>query len=1455
MAIPSKGIIWTTSLQNIYLDPIRTIFMRDPKYFLSVIGLCVVFLVGIIQPQSDLESKESSSKPVKKINSTQTSPSISGAFDPTSFRGLIAYNETFDTQIAGQEPIGWTVLDEPSVGSVVQVTSEGPFSTNCLNMSDRQSSARVEANVTLPVNATDGSFEFDFSCVVPNSDDVSYWVSLQNQSFSNILSIGFNYMAAGSTWNISINDQYGTTQFLPSPSIYHLTLVFNASITNLFVNETLEVANIPYSRQVLTQLSFISGLSYANGSAYFDNLFLARAPIVLYEDFNDDTVGEHPAGWNCWDDTSQFMECRVHTEIFPTPHLSVIDHQNGETAGGWVPFDYPIMNGTIEFDVAKAPYLPGPDDVVFWVKLQTTGGSDVVVIGVHQQSFLEWWNMTVMGVSNNTALMGTNQFWHIKVIMCNGFIDVFANGMQIFTQVPYAMEDMGRLWVQSDDPAYGDSCYFDNFYVVDNSTLHMNHPIDFDYIYGEESPSILWTICPAITNNCNYTIFNNGTIIQTGSWDPSCPINFDVHHYLPGSYNFSIIAIDSLGQSVSDEVIVTIEKNPKILWIPGNSLLYDDFNDDILEQTPEGWIVSDSLPNTQFRVNLNSPLLTPHLTIKDSSATEKFSGELDFINEIDEGSVHFNIIVVADGPDTTSYRLYLKNAFNFILINVTLVLRSSGSNWSVILDNNTLPNTYALAPTIIKFDLYFQGDTINLFLDDMRVTTLFRSTHNFRKLTLESETSALGPTVYLDDLRVSVPPLTLRADFENDTIGNYPNGWTSSEASNTDISVTYPGYFSSNCVLLSDDSTTNVASSSYDLPYGISRGIFEMNVALDSHAGAPSEIFFYLDLENATGSDVLHFIFRYYYGMWVLTINNAGFPLLSCDRNINISVYFEENNAQSFVYLYQNAAVPMPVGYNNITRINFYTGAPDYGLSMYYDNVKIYDLASEARIFSPPAEVNHVIGVNESLDWWIIDSASINQTYQLFLNGTIVQQGSWHPIRNITYNLMELPGGSFNLTLYASEDCGGWIFSSTIVQVINDAPLIPSPPLDFSYSMGSVNENLTWTILDLTTLNPTFSVFCNGSQWGTYVNSPWITGIPNNISIVGLIQGFYNFTILALDGGGLNISDEVIIEVTNAPPNLPSPPPDLQYEWESGNFNITWLITDSTTLNPIYSIYCNESLWSTYVNQLWSSGVEFNVSLSGLLPGFYNFTIIASDGGYSVRDEVIVTVTNAPPTNPVPPEDLTYAMGSTGNNLSWEIIDVSTQSPTYSIYIDGVIWGTCENLPWTSGNSIEVSFDDLKNGTYLFSIEFSDGVGGFLTDNVTVVVTNVLPTIIHPTNPTILYNTVGNIFKWAIQDYTILQPTYAIYVNGNFYRNDTWIPNMYIYVSLDSLEIGTYFFEIYVNDGSGTLVHDAITVTVEDVPEGFPLPMIVLGLIAAILVPSMIFFYYKKKRNAHRGYL
>jgi hypothetical protein len=93
-----------------------------------------------------------------------------------------------------------------------------------------------------------------------------------------------------------------------------------------------------------------------------------------------------------------------------------------------------------------------------------------------------------------------------------------------------------------------------------------DHPSDITYIEGQVGNNITWHASDDYPSS--YEILVDGTLLRTGSWNlTSEAITVIVDGQTAGEYNYTLVVYDVRGNSVSDEVLVTVEPPTVLPWI------------------------------------------------------------------------------------------------------------------------------------------------------------------------------------------------------------------------------------------------------------------------------------------------------------------------------------------------------------------------------------------------------------------------------------------------------------------------------------------------------------------------------------------------------------------------------------------------------------------------------------------------------------------------------------------------------------------------------------------------------------------------------------------------------------------------------------------------------------------------------------------------------------------------
>lgn len=172
--------------------------------------------------------------------------------------------------------------------------------------------------------------------------------------------------------------------------------------------------------------------------------------------------------------------------------------------------------------------------------------------------------------------------------------------------------------------------------------------------------------------------------------------------------------------------------------------------------------------------------------------------------------------------------------------------------------------------------------------------------------------------------------------------------------------------------------------------------------------------------------------------------------------------------------------------------------------------------------------------------------------------------------------------------------------------------------------------------------------------------------------------------------------------------------------------------------------------------------------------------------------------------------DIYYELGSTGNQLVWNVTD--HEPDTYEIYKNFELY---KSGSWQSDIPIIIDIDGLDVGIYVYQIIVFDQSRNHDFDTIIVnVIDTFSPTITSsPSDLTFDFGTTGNNVSWIATD---LDPdTYTILMNGTLYIEDNWFNDTEIIINLDSLIVGFHNCTIAIRDGSANVIKDTIIISVE----------------------------------------
>ncbi|MBY8988628.1 MAG: hypothetical protein KGD61_09260, partial [Candidatus Lokiarchaeota archaeon] len=168
---------------------------------------------------------------------------------------------------------------------------------------------------------------------------------------------------------------------------------------------------------------------------------------------------------------------------------------------------------------------------------------------------------------------------------------------------------------------------------------------------------------------------------------------------------------------------------------------------------------------------------------------------------------------------------------------------------------------------------------------------------------------------------------------------------------------------------------------------------------------------------------------------------------------------------------------------------------------------------------------------------------------------------------------------------------------------------------------------------------------------------------------------------------------------------------------------------------------------------------------------------------------------------------------------------------------------------WSSGVAITYNVPDgFGVGSYIYTVNFTDLEGNFITDNINFTVedaTNPVITV-SPNDFTIEYDYTGQSISWTATDANPDTYTIELIGTGIVVTSTPWTSNTPVVYNIpDGLAPGVYTYNITFTDESGNSISNTVTVTIRGrIPFGNYF-LIFIGL-------SVVCLIFTKKRQIVR---
>ena len=936
--------------------------------------------------------------------------------------------------------------------------------------------------------------------------------------------------------------------------------------------------------------------------------------------------------------------------------------------------------------------------------------------------------------------------------------------------------------------------------VLDTKNPVITHPSDTTYSEGTTANTISWTATDIHAGT--YVVYIDNILDNTAtSWTTSTPIVYNIDGLLKGTHEVTILASDSSGNFVMDNVTVTItdDTSPTITHPLDVNFVEGTTGNNII------WSVSDNYPGTYSVLRNGTEIKTGTWTSSVTFSLDSLSaGDYNitlqvFDTSFNSNSDSVNVTVtdnqnpVVSSPADVNYNegntgYSITWSVSDLHPGVYEVYRGASLISSGTWNTSVYINVDGLSAGSYTYTIYVYDSSGNMVQDSVIVTShdIINPTFTYTPADVAFTTGSTGHSVYWTVTDLHPYNYTIYLDNVSTIVktGNWVDG--------------------GNITLSVDGVTNNIGPHNYTL------------LVHDTSGNPASDIVNVLVTENPEFT-VMPTDIYYVSGA---TGNLLNWTVI--DNNPNNYILYRTNQSQSAQVVDSGTWTSgSHITYNvdglAIGVYNFTLFAND--TDGYYTVDTAYVTVSDVPIITAPlqSDLAYELGsTGNSLTWNASDL--IPNFYYVYRNGSqIVGPSAWTNANTVSINIDGLLVGTyiFVITFYDDASSGSSVHnqvSDSVTVTVQDTtpPAFQSSIGDITYNEFSTGNGLYWTFTDLAPNSYTIyrdTSFLAGS--GT-----WLSGNPINLSnIDGLAMGDHTYNITVYDASGNAATNTITVHVVDGTnPIFNSNPADSNYsEGSAGPIYVSWDVSDAHPFG--YSITRNGT--SVY-DSTWTSPSTIQYDVSGLARGTYDFVITLNDTtGNPASDSVRIVVldTTAPNYNVATSSgNVTYNEGTTGHTATWNYTDL--HGSQYRIVRNGT-----EIVPltsWTSGTPISISIDGLARGYHNYTVQVYDQSGNVAIHTYIITVNDVtIPNIVTSGDFTVSEGVLNNEITWNLSDthpfeYTILRNSTDIGAN-----NVPWV-NGPVTTSLDGLSKGYYSFTITVYDDSGNFNTSSVVVHVDD---------------------------------------
>jgi parallel beta-helix repeat protein len=342
---------------------------------------------------------------------------------------------------------------------------------------------------------------------------------------------------------------------------------------------------------------------------------------------------------------------------------------------------------------------------------------------------------------------------------------------------------------------------------------------------------------------------------------------------------------------------------------------------------------------------------------------------------------------------------------------------------------------------------------------------------------------------------------------------------------------------------------------------------------------------------------------------------------------------------------------------------------------------------------------------------------------------------------------------------------------------------------EYAFYISDTSSNYI-RVLDNVILNATYGLYSAGAYNWTIMDNTIMYCSSAAVYATGSTADYLNITLNVLENNrdGIYVTNGDLESITNN-----------SIRWNS-RYGV--YLTGSAGTQVYYNTIALNRVDNGYdstAGNYWDDGAVLGNSWDDYTPpGTY-----AVDGDTTDRYPEQYA-----PTTPVisQPQDIYYAEGSEGNEITWYAFGDSLRD--WKVNIDGSLWkGDAWNF-----NNVAVNVDGLAYGTHTVVITLWDVNQHSVQDTVLVhVYDGTPPTISNTPNTEAFVTGSGQTLSWKVSD---LHPaTYSVFLDGDAWKSGSWTTGI-LQINIDGMTEGEHTLVMTIFDLDGNQASDSVTVVV-----------------------------------------